>query len=259
MKQQFHLRWYVWAFLTTSYACSFLGRWDEATENGQEALRVAEEYSDNCLISLAGWVTSWAYTFKGDLKEAMKYAELAVEKAPTPADRLFSRIALASVWCRVGKVKEGIEILEANVPIYRAGRHTPSELMNTMRLGEAYFFAGDYDRGRRALADFLRVTERCGARFCSGFAYRLLGEIALKTDPHEAAPNFEKSIALLTEIKAENELALAYASYGRLHKQQGDFSHARDYLAKALAIFERLGTLIEPEKAREELAGLPEG
>ncbi len=63
---------------------------------------------------------------------------------------------------------------------------------------------------------------------------------------------------MLQEIKAENELALAYAVYGRLNKQQGKVGQAREYLAKALEIFEQLGTLVEPDKVREELAGLPE-
>jgi hypothetical protein len=54
-------------------------------------------------------------------------------------------------------------------------------------------------------------------------------------------------------------LALAYAGYGRLHRQQGNIAPAREYLARALAIFERLGTLGEPEKVRQVLAELPAG
>jgi tetratricopeptide (TPR) repeat protein len=101
------------------------------------------------------------------------------------------------------------------------------------------------------------VEGTLGVRYHAGFAQRLLGEIALKTNPTQAAPHFEKSIAVLREIKAENELALAYAGFGRLHKQQGQIAQAREYLTKALEIFERLGTLIEPDKVRKELAELP--
>jgi hypothetical protein len=61
------------------------------------------------------------------------------------------------------------------------------------------------------------------------------------------------------EIKAENELAMSYTSYGRFHKQKGDMTQAREYLTKALEIIERLGTLIEPDKVRKELAELPGG
>jgi hypothetical protein len=58
------------------------------------------------------------------------------------------------------------------------------------------------------------MAERCRAKRVIGFAHRLLGETALSTNPTEvrppvAAPHFERSIAILREINAENELALA--------------------------------------------------
>jgi flagellin-specific chaperone FliS len=43
---------------------------------------------------------------------------------------------------------------------------------------------------------------------------------------------------------------------GRFHMEKGNTGQAREYLTKALEIFERLGTLIEPDKVREELAEL---
>jgi len=54
-------------------------------------------------------------------------------------------------------------------------------------------------------------------------------------------------------------LALAYAGYGWLYRQQGNFAQARDYLTRALDIFNRLGTLLEPDRVRQVLAELPEG
>ncbi len=38
--------------------------------------------------------------------------------------------------------------------------------------------------------------------------------------------------------------------------QEGNMKQARDYLTKALAILDRLGTLVEPEKVRNELSEL---
>jgi hypothetical protein len=70
-------------------------------------------------------------------------------------------------------------------------------------------------------------------------------------------PHFEQSIAILQQIHAENELALAYAGYGRLHRQHGDTTQAREYLTQALEMFERLGTLGEPDKVQQALAELP--
>jgi tetratricopeptide (TPR) repeat protein len=132
------------------------------------------------------------------------------------------------------------------------------EIPLTCYLGEGYWLAGEDDKARQTLEKGLEITERCGARYYAGFAQRLLGEIALRTNPNQAAMHFEESIAKLQEVKAENELALAYACYGRLHKEKGQIAQAREYLTKALKIFERLGTIIEPEKVREILAELPE-
>jgi tetratricopeptide (TPR) repeat protein len=125
-------------------------------------------------------------------------------------------------------------------------------------LGEGYWLAGEEEKARQTLEEGLEMAERCGARYYAGFAQRLLSEIALKTNPTQAVPRFEKSIAVLREIHAENELALAYAGYGRLHKEQGQIAQARKYLTKALEIFERLGTLRETDMVRGELDRLHE-
>ena len=78
----------------------------------------------------------------------------------------------------------------------------------------------------------------------------------MKTNPVQEGAHFEKSISVLREIKAENELAHSFAGYARYHKHTGHIAQAREYLIKALEIFERLGTLIEPDKVRKELSGL---
>ena len=66
MEQRFNLRLHTYALSVASRAYSYLGRWDEAVEEGQKALSVAEEFSDNSLISFAAWNLSIAYNWKGD-------------------------------------------------------------------------------------------------------------------------------------------------------------------------------------------------
>jgi tetratricopeptide (TPR) repeat protein len=257
MEQRFNPFVYVQALSGASRACSYLGRWDEAVEEAQRALSVAEEFSDNSGISFATYNLSMAYTSKGDMARAVENGELAVQKAPTPGNKAWAQIFLGWALCRAGQTNRGVELLTAILPIFRAGRFMPSVIPLVCYLGEGYCLAGEDDKARQMLEEALEIAERCPARYYAGFAQRLLGEIALKTNPTQAAPHFEKSIAVLQEIKAENELALAYAGYGRLHKRQGQIAQARKYLTKALEIFERLGTLIEPDKARNELAELP--
>jgi class 3 adenylate cyclase len=258
MEKRFNLRWYARGLCAASRAYICLGRWDEAVEAGQKALSVAEEFSDNSHISFAAYTLSMANTLRGDLERAVEYGELAVQKAPTHADKAWTQTGLGWAWCRVGAPNRGIELLTAVLPIFRAGRFIPGEIINKCILGEGYWLAGQDDKARQTLEEDLEIADRCGARYYAGRARRLLGEITLKTNLAETARHFKKSIAVLQEIKAENELALAYAGYGRYYKEKAQIAQAREYLTKALEIFERLGTLIEPDKVREELAGLPE-
>jgi class 3 adenylate cyclase/tetratricopeptide (TPR) repeat protein len=256
MEQQFNLRFHTYALSVASRAYACLGRWDEAVEEAQKALSVAEEFSDNSLISFVAWNLSIAYTWKGDLARAVEYGELAVQKAPTHADKAWAQRSLGWAWCRSGETTRGIELLNTVLPIIRAGRFITVEIPLRCFLGEGYWLAGDRDKAKQTLEKGLEMAERYGVRYELGFAHRLLGEIALKTNPTQAASHFEKSIAIFREIKAENELAMAYAGYGRQHKKQGEIARAREYLTKSLEIFERLGTLIEPDKIREELGEL---
>jgi len=205
---------------------------------------------------LVAWNLSIAYTWKGDLARAVEYGELAVQKAPTPAEKAWAQRSLGWAWCRSGDTMRGIELLTSMLPIFRAGRFINSEIPLACYLGEGYWLAGEGDKARQSLEKGLEMAERCGFRYYAGFAQRLLGESILKTNPDQAVRHFEKSITIFREIKAENELAMAYQGYGRLHKKQAQTARAREYLTKALEIFERLGTLIAPEKVREELAGL---
>jgi tetratricopeptide (TPR) repeat protein len=255
-----------------SLAYTALGHWDHAVEDAHKALRAGEEFSDPSVISFAAWILSWAYTASGDLVRALEYAELGVQNALTPADKNWVQSLLGWAWGRASEPRQGVELLAEGLAMNRSGypadkrlaqsAHVPAEIWQLLFLGEAYWLAGESDKARQTLEDLLELANRCGAKFYLGPAYRLLGEVALSTDPIQvaaplAAPHFEQSIAILQQIKAENELALAYAGYGRLHQQQGRVEQARDYLTRALTIFERLGTLGEPDKVRQALMTLP--
>ena len=98
-----------------------------------------------------------------------------------------------------------------------------------------------------------------GAAFYIACADRLLGEVATAEGGDQypvAAAHLEKSIAAFERLGAHNELALAWASYGQLLDKLGDRARAHEYLTRAIQGFERLGTLIEPDRVRRMLAEL---
>jgi tetratricopeptide (TPR) repeat protein len=258
MNKPFPLRPYVFTFVTASNACAFLGRWDEAIENGKEGLDIAQRYSDNSVSTLAASFLVQPFILKGDLRVAEEYGELALEKAPTLADEAWAKGFLGWALCRRGKVEKGIEYLGESLDVFRAGRHRASELYLSCGLAEGYLLAGEYDKARYLSEEIRNLAEQSGAKMILVWTYRLLGQLALETAQPGVAHHFEQAISIAREIKAENELALAYSGMGRYHKQQGNVEEARKYLTDALQIFERLETLIEPDKARKELTELPQ-
>ena len=245
------------ALCMASSAFTFLGRWREAIEEGEKAMAVAEEFSDNSQISNAATTLSISYTFKGDLARAIEYGELAVQKAPTPMDKTWAEASLAWAWSRKGDPQRGVEILAPFVELVQLARYVTGVFPVMLWLGEAYWLAGEYEKGRQTMEELRELADRCGARHYAGLAHYLLGEICLKTDPDEAIPHFGQSLAIFRDTRAENDVALACAAYGRLDKQQGRITEAKKYLSEALRIFEDLGTLTAPDKVREELASLP--
>jgi len=258
MEHKFNLRWYVLTLSFAARAYASLGRWHEAAETGKKAVDVAEEYSDNNLITFAAWNISITYGWKIDTMRAIEYGELAVEKAKTHGDIAWAQRSLGWAWCRAGEPKKGIKLLINVLPTFRAGNFMAGEIDLLCFLGEGYWLDGDESNAWQTLEQALKISDRCGAKYYIGFANRLLGEISLRTKPFQAEIHFQRSIAILEEIKAENELALTYKGYGRLLKQKCQIEDAHGYLTKALEILERLDTLLEPEKVRKELTGLPE-
>jgi class 3 adenylate cyclase/tetratricopeptide (TPR) repeat protein len=247
---------YVKMLTIASSACSELGRWHEAVELGQKALSRAEESSDSSLIHWPAFQLCAAYTLKRDFVRAIQYGELSITKAATIAQKAVTQGTLARAWCYTGEPERGIEVLVRLNTLYQAARFVPGLLANPLYLAEGYWLAGEYDKARETAEELLELSERCGARGYLGKAHRLLGEVALETNAEEAAPHFDQAISIFLEIRTENDLALAYSGMGRLHKQHGNTEQAREYLTKALEIFERLGTLIEPDKVRKELGEL---
>ena len=258
LERRFNHRWYMWARAGAALAHAWCGRWEQAIADAQQGLRVGEEFADPSVMSFAAHILSVVYTAKGDLVQALAYGERAVQQAPTPADQAWAQAALAWAWCRTGEPQKGVEVLAQVIPMQRAVRQMYAEIFAPC-LGEGYWRMGEYNKARQALEEHLALAERNGMKWHIGAAHRLLGEVALHTNPAEAASHFEHGIAVLQQINAENELALAYAGYGRLHAQCGNLPQARTYLSQALDIFERLGTLGEPERVQQALATLPEG
>ena len=199
------------------------------------------------------------------LGEVYESQGLYVESANAYQDYYNLRPGLIDFYIqeRIGDMWFAAKEFNNAIAAYQSALQAPyigDTLYLNIKIGDAYEALGDIATSLIIYEDVFNRTgdnrQKALMKYYIGWAHRLLGELALKTNADEAAHHLEKSIAVLREIKAENELALAHAGYGRLHKRQGKLDQSREYLTKALEIFDRLGTLIEPDRVRRELAEL---
>jgi tetratricopeptide (TPR) repeat protein len=251
-------RWYAYGLGAMTAAAACLGEFARAAESFATQYETAAELGDRSTMSHALWTMSWAFLYKEDMPRALETGRRAVDLAPTMADRSWAEASLGMVYCRAGEYGKAVEILAPLVPVYRAARFRMSEVF-TAFLGEAYWRAGRVDLARQTLQELLEVIGPCGMRGWMGIAHRVLGEIESEEDVPAASIHFERSLTFLAETNARPELALTLASYGRFHRQQSKTADAQRCFEQALAMFEELGTLVEPDRVRAELAGLHGG
>ena len=258
MDEKFNLETYVHSLVSYSLSFSDAGQFDKAADECLKALKMAQKYSDDSLISISSTFVSIAYNLKGDMERAQKYADLAMDKAPNPRDEVAARICYASYLSRSGNPKQGTQVLAPYIPILISVKFQQGLINSLWFLSEGYLLSKEYDKALKTVENLMELAERHKMIHRLGIAHYIKGEIALETEPDRTPTHLEKSLAILKPLKAEYLLARVYCAYGRYHKQKGDNAQAREYFTKALEIFERLKILHEPEKVRNELAALTE-
>ena len=257
MEIQFAPYEYVYAVLGASYAYTALGRWDEALEEANNGLRIAEKFSDNSLFAVAALHVCRVYIMKGDIDKAIEYGEMALQNAPTPGDQTWAQTVLAWAWSLSGKLHQAIDFWAGVAPLMRAVRYEPGAVQVMVLLGQGYLYADDLDNAKTTLKECVELSGRYGMKLYLGRSHYLLAEAILKTNPKQAILHLKKGVEMLEKIKAVPYLARAYGVYGRYYNNQGQFKHAKEYFTKASSIFEHLGEPFEAEKIKKEMADLP--
>jgi tetratricopeptide (TPR) repeat protein len=257
LDQHFNLRIYQYVLTGALQAHRYRGQWKEAISDGRKALKAAEGFSNNSAISFASMMIAYVYLNKLDISHAIQSAKYAIDKAPTPAEKAWAQTALAAAWLKTGEVEKGLQILAPTAQMYEDVDYILGLIWIKTYLCEAYWLNGMHDDAKQTIEELLDLAKHYEFRFYIASAHRMLGEFLLTTNIDQASEHFKNSIAIAEEIKAENELALSYAGYGRYYRQKGDMIRAREYLTKALDMLDHLGTLVEPDKIRAELSELP--
>jgi len=243
--------WVGRAFQTLGVLHWMMGDWDKSIEYMETFLRKSKEVSDVNLLSLAYYSIAMPLVEKGEWDVAIDYCKKCLDISPTPLFAVYGLGFLGYGYCKKGEWERGIKDLEKAIQQSKDFGLGHQEAQFSAYLAEAYLTINERDKALERTKSALEISKESGFRHLEGMAYRVLGEIYSEAKSNEPKKYIEDSIRILNEVGAKNELAKSYLSLGRLYKEKGEKAKAKKYLTQALHIFEKLGTLHEPEKARK--------
>lgn len=255
-----NLHWYLWTLTGAMWAHAYQGRWAEARAVGSQAVHMGEDLDDPGMQSHVLLNLAIISLDQGDPDRAAGEVGRALELATSPADRLMAEATAGWVTCRQWR-RRGEAAAHAQAIVAQEQAAAALEAVGPMAaainigigLGESLLVIRQTERARATLVEYGRRAERAGMRFQHARAERLLGGLALATDDEAAERHLVRSVEILTELGAENELALARATYGHLLARRGQHDAAREQTDWAVATLSRLGTRDGLERIRMDL------
>jgi class 3 adenylate cyclase/tetratricopeptide (TPR) repeat protein len=254
----FETRGNVWWACRTlwglSMACNAIGEWEKSLAYCRRGLEHGQAINDLRLKTVGWWRTGSTHIQRGDAEAGVRCCDEALVLSPIQFDAAMARALKGYGLAKAGKTEEGIALLE-DVVAWLDESHLPyTRSLIGLLLAESYLRAGEQGRARAVAETVLGTSRQLGYLHSEGWAERLLGECLCADDRRAAAEHLARAAWLLEAIDAENELAKTLVAQAELRMTSGDEAGARGLVDRALGIFEALGTLDGPDRARRLLA-----
>ena len=221
-----------------------VGLYDLARAEGERWLALAEQAGDREAVAAALAQTSFVTMWAQDFPAAERYAERAIEAGEAAG----AEAAVAGGYLTIGYVRslsgrhdEGGTKFEQALTRSRQAGDVPREVLTLQMVGIFDGWHGDYERGRRAADEALRLARDQGlfvlymrGLWTRGMVLTSLGEwdVALQT--------LGEGAALAEKIGDLAFLPRLLNTLGWLHLDCGDIEQGRDLTTRALAHAKRI-------------------
>jgi len=256
----FEARGNVWWACRTlwglSMACNAIGHWDDGLAYCRRGHAHGEALNDLRLKVVGWWRTGMTHIWRGDAGMGLTCCEEALALSPVAFDATMTRAARAYGLVKAGKYDEGIAQLQDVIASLQRSNLPYARTMVAYFVADSHLRRGQRTAARKPVESGLAVSRELGYRHLEGVGEHLLGECLSVDDPAAAAAHLTRAREILEKCGARNELAKTLVAQAELMAAAGRHSDARDVLQRALAIFEAIGTLDGPDRARRVLASL---
>jgi class 3 adenylate cyclase/tetratricopeptide (TPR) repeat protein len=240
--------WASRALSQLSPAANYAGEWQRGLRYCRRAMELGAALND-LRLKVSGLVrTASTHVHMGDWQTALARCDEALALTPTPYDAAAVRAVRGYALVRGGMIADGVAQLSEALAFYQRSQLRYTGASFSLWLADAHLRAGAPEPARAILSEVLQTALELGYRHVEGMAWRLLAESVLPLDAVQAAEQLARAEAIQREGGARNELAKVWVAQAGLRRPPD-----RALLARALALFEELGTLDEPGRVRRLL------
>ena len=229
------------AVLTVCHA--ELGTFAEGRTFAEEGLQIAEAANRPGSLMFASWGAGLLSLRQGDLHRALPRLERAVSicyEADLPAYLPFTAAPLGAAYTLSGRVADAVPLLTQTMEQSVATGRVLFETFCRLSLGEAQLLAGHLEEAQALAERTLVLAREHQERGRQAYALRLLGDIAARRDPPEAAQaeaHYQQALALAEELGMRPLQAQCHRGLGMLYVATGQRELARAELSMALTLY----------------------
>jgi len=219
--------WPIWA----------LGYPDQALQNVNEALTLAQELTHPFSLAFALTVAAIAHQFRREVRVVQERAQALIGLSTEQGFAFWlahGKILRGWAVTAQGERAEGIAQIHQGLVAYRATGAELERLYFLSLLAEAYEKAGQPEEALTVLVEALTIVAKTGERYWEAELQRQKGEVLLimkgqKVEQTEEC--FRKALSIARSQQAKSLELRAAMSLSRLWQQQGKRDEARQMLA----------------------------
>jgi class 3 adenylate cyclase/tetratricopeptide (TPR) repeat protein len=231
---------------------SQLGRFDEAIEHADAAVRIAEAADDPLTLFTGLLYLGLAHLRRGDLPRAIRVLERGLDLCRTWqfVDRTpDAAAALGAAYARTGRADEALPMVMGAVEEFRGRPYHPRPGLILLCAGTTCLSAGRIDEAASYAREALALTRRLGARGAEAHALCLAGDVALAGGGEDAEAHHRDALALAGELGMRPLVAHCHLGLGTLSGRLGRREQAREHLATAAVLYREMDMRLWLERA----------
>jgi tetratricopeptide (TPR) repeat protein len=243
-------------YLATSLAS--LGQFAAASAVANEALEIATAVHHPYSVALAHFGAGRWRALQGNFREAIPWLERSLEACRREGFYVFSTVAAftGGAYARVGRLAEGIALLEESAEREAATGFTGHRPANLTLLADAYLVSGRLEETLRIARESLDLSRANKQRGFEAEALHLIGEIKARQDPLDkvgAEESYRQALGLAEMLGTRPLQARCHLAFGRLYRHAGELAAAEEHLYTARRMLTQMEMRFWLDEAEAEL------